>query len=57
MANTFYSFQTAIDLVASGRLPHFKRLITHRFDFEDTTKAYQAAMEGAGIKIMVNVGK
>jgi len=47
-------YPKAIDMVASGKV-NVKPLITHRFQFEDTVKAFETAKTGAGgaIKVMI----
>jgi len=47
-------YPKAIDMVASGKV-NVKPLITHRFKFEDTVKAFETAKTGAGgaIKVMI----
>eukprot|EP00088_Acartia_fossae_P043635 TRINITY_DN4600_c0_g1_i10.p1 TRINITY_DN4600_c0_g1~~TRINITY_DN4600_c0_g1_i10.p1 ORF type:complete len:364 (-),score=81.80 TRINITY_DN4600_c0_g1_i10:24-1088(-) len=47
-------YPKAIDLVASGRV-NVKPLITHRFQLEETVKAFETAKTGAGgaIKVMI----
>ena len=47
-------YPKAIDMVASGRV-NVKPLITHRFQLEETVKAFETAKTGAGnaIKVMI----
>ncbi|KAF6023182.1 hypothetical protein EB796_018515 [Bugula neritina] len=47
------SYQNALEMISTGRI-NVKPLITHRFTLEQTLDAYNAAMGGSGIKIMIN---
>ena len=51
-------YPKAIEMVASGRVD-VKPLITHRFQLEDTIKAFETAKTGAGgaIKVMIKCGE
>jgi len=46
-------YQNALEMISTGRI-NVKPLITHRFTLEQTLDAYNAAMGGSGIKIMIN---
>lgn len=41
------SYETAINLVAGGKLPVAK-IVTHRYTFEECEKAFQATAKGKG---------
>ncbi|KAF0297968.1 Sorbitol dehydrogenase [Amphibalanus amphitrite] len=47
-------YPLALDLVASGRV-QLGPLVTHRFTLEESESAFQAALDGRGIKIMISV--
>ncbi|XP_037068335.1 sorbitol dehydrogenase-like [Pollicipes pollicipes] len=49
-------YQAALDLVASGRV-RLDPLVTHRFSLEQSEQAFQTALEGRGIKVMIAVHK
>ena len=49
-------FPTAIKL-ASSRTAELKKLISHRFEFDDTGKAFEVARSGAGMKVMIKVSE
>ena len=46
-------YPTALDLVASGKVD-LKKLITHRYQLKDTVKAFEAALNREGVKIVIN---
>jgi len=48
-------YQAALDLVASGRV-QLAPLVSHRFTLEQSEQAFQTALEGTGIKVMIKVG-
>lgn len=43
-------------MISTGRID-VKPLITHRFKLEQTLDAYHAAMEGNGIKVMIDCSR
>lgn len=45
-------YQTAVDLVASGRIS-IKELITNRVKFEEAEAAFRDVKAGKGIKILI----
>ncbi|BES94295.1 Sorbitol dehydrogenase [Nesidiocoris tenuis] len=51
-------YPLALDMVASGKV-NVKQLITHRFELEETVKAFDTAKTGAGnpVKIMIRCNK
>ncbi|CAG0922579.1 unnamed protein product [Notodromas monacha] len=51
-------YPTALEFVASGKCD-VKKLITHRFELEDSLKAFEAAKTGAdgAIKVMINCAR
>lgn len=49
-------YPLAIELAASGKLP-LEKLISHRFSLEETEKAFDTAIKGDGVKIMVKVAE
>lgn len=51
----FFSYQTSIDMVSSGRL-NVRSLITHHFKLEDTVEAFNTAKTGKGnpVKILIH---
>ncbi|BFY97850.1 hypothetical protein BsWGS_00890 [Bradybaena similaris] len=49
-------YPTALAMVASGRV-NVKSLVTHRFQLEDSVKAFEAAKRGEGIKIMIGCNR
>ncbi|XP_027203827.2 sorbitol dehydrogenase-like [Dermatophagoides pteronyssinus] len=50
------SFPIAIDLVANGQV-NLKKMVTHHFDFDETMKAFETAISGNGMKIIINVDR
>lgn len=55
------TYRTAIDLVASGKLP-ISKIVTHRFSFDDAIKAFETTASGKGpdgrsaIKVQISQG-
>lgn len=56
------TYRTAIDLVASGKLP-ISKIVSHRYSFEDAIKAFEATANGVGedgksvIKVQISGGE
>lgn len=49
-------YPTALAMVASGKV-NVKPLITHRFNIEDTLKAFETTHRGEGIKVMIKCSR
>ena len=41
-----HTYPTALQLLASGRLPNIEKIITHRFALEDTARAFELLQRG-----------
>jgi L-iditol 2-dehydrogenase len=46
------NYRQAIDLIATGKID-VKEIITHRFSFEQLPRAYETALAGKGMKIVI----
>lgn len=51
-----FSYSTALEMIANGKVDGIKKMITHHFDIKETVQAFDTSRRGLGgaIKVMIH---